>query len=150
VKTTFEFSGGREMEQQLLRLKAGTAKGASRRALRKAAKPMADQMAASAPRLSGALSESVAITSKLSPTQAAMHRRMFPGSRYAVELHVGPGPHPQGVLQEFGTETNSPQPFVRPTWDADNQALLERLKDEMWSEITKTIARGIKRGTVAE
>jgi HK97 gp10 family phage protein len=145
---TVKVEGLREIDRQLTRLKEGTAKGALRRSLRRSAKPMADLMQANAPRLSGNMADSVKITSKLSPRQASQHRKMFADMRSAVELHVGPGPYPQAITQEFGTYFHEPQPFVRPAWDADKMAMLERLKADLWSEITRTINRAAARGTL--
>jgi GAF domain-containing protein len=34
---------------------------------------------------------------------------------------------------------------VRPAWDQDREALLERLSDQMWNEIQKTLARAARR-----
>ena len=147
MRTTVKFEGGRELERQLERLKVGTGKGAARRALRKSAKPMADMMIAAAPRDTNRLAESITITSKLSSRQAAVNRQMFPDMRNAVVLHVGPGTHPQAITQEFGTSFHPPQPFVRPAWDADHKALLDRLKVDLWDEITKTVNRAVARGT---
>ena len=147
MRGTVKFEGGRELERQLERLKVGTGKGAARRALRKSAKPIAAIMEANAPRLSGDLGDSIAVTSKLSSRQASQYRNMFPDMRSAVVLHVGPGPYPQAITQEFGTYFHDPQPFVRPAWDQDHMALLDRLKVDLWEEITKTVARAVKRGT---
>ncbi|MDZ7906334.1 MAG: HK97-gp10 family putative phage morphogenesis protein [Cypionkella sp.] len=146
--TTARFEGGREMEAQLQRLATGTARGAGRRALRKAAMPLAEMMQGLAPVLSGDLAESILVTSKLARSQAAGARQMFPNVRSTVVLHVGPGTNPQAITQEFGTSFHEPQPFVRPAWDADHMDLLERLKQTLWEEITKTIARAESRGTL--
>jgi HK97 gp10 family phage protein len=147
MTVTVKVEGLRELDQQLERLKAGTGKGAVRRALKKAAEPMAAKMRAGAPRKTGKLAISVAVTSKLSRRQAGLHRKMFSDDRAAVEMFVGPGPL-TGIVQEFGTWFHPPQPFVRPVWDADQRALLDRLRAELKSEIDKAIARGAKRGTL--
>jgi len=143
-----DFEGGREMERQLARLKQGTAKGAMRRALRNSAKPMAELMKGGMRRDQGDLADSVTITSKLSPRQASLRRRMFSDERSAIELSVGPGPLPQAITEEFGTVNQAPHASVRPAWDADHMALLDRLGREMWTEIEKTIGRAAKRGTL--
>ena len=146
--TSASFEGGRDMEALLMRIATGTARGAGRRALRKAALPMAALMQANAPRLSGDLAESITVTSKLSRSQGAGNRRMFPDLRSTVVMHIGPGTNPQAITQEFGTSFHAPQPFVRPAWDADHRALLERLKTELWEEIRKTISRAAARGNL--
>lgn len=145
---TFSMDGIDELDRQLEQLKTGTAKGALRRALRKSAQPMAALMQQNAPVMSGNLAASIKITSRLSRRQAGLHRRMFRDERASVEMFVGPGPFPQAVTQEFGTYFHPPQPFVRPAWDQDHRALLDRLKAELWSEITKTINRAASRGNL--
>jgi len=135
-----------EMEEALEELAESTRKAAMRRALVKSAKPMADLAASLAPVRSGALAASVAVSTKLDKRAAAKHRRMFNDDRAAVEVFVGPaynigsgGRH--GHLLEFGTVHSAAQPFMRPAWDQDSKALLERLKVEIWSEIKKSLAR---------
>ena len=61
---------------------------------------------------------------------------MFVGPSY--DLGAG-GRH--GHLLEFGTAHSAAQPFMRPAWDQDHKALLERLKVEIWTEIKKSMAR---------
>lgn len=142
-----KIEGLRELEDQLARLRVGTGKGAARRALRKSARPLAEAMRNGAPRLTGDMADSVTITSKLSSRQAAEFRQMFPGSRHSVILHVGPGPYPEAITQEFGTYFHPPQSFARPAWDADQLQLLDRLKVALWDEITKSVRRAEARGT---
>lgn len=145
---SFSVEGLAELDAQLERLKPGTAKGALRRVLRKSARPLAEKMAAGAPRGQGDLAASIAVTSKLSRRQASMHRKMFRDDRASVEMFVGPGPLPQAITQEFGTWFHPPQPFVRPAWDEDQRAMLERIRQELWVEITKTIDRAAARGNL--
>ena len=146
MTVTVKTQGFAELDRQLERLKAGTAKGAMRRAMKKAAQPMADLMASAAPRDQGDLVESITVTSKLSRRQAGLHKSQE--SRSAVEMFIGPGPNPQAIAQEFGTESHGPQPFARPAWDQDHQDLLTRLGEELMREVEKTIARAAARGNL--
>jgi len=142
--TDFKTEGFAELEQALKQLSQSAGKGVLRRALKKSAKPMADLMISNAPRgdsSSDDLAESIAVSTKLSKRQAGKHRKMFRDDRASVEMFVGPGPDPAAWNQEFGNINHGPQPFVRPAWDADKGALLKRLADEMWSELSKSIAR---------
>lgn len=152
MKTTVKIEGLKELEQQLLRLKTGTAKGAVRRALKKAAEPMADLMRSLAPDDPSTANEdlvsSITVTSALSPRQKGMHRKMFKDDRAAVEMFIGPGPLPQARFQEFGNRHHAAQPFARPAFNSDVHAMLNRVSKEMRTEIEKTIARAAARGTL--
>ncbi|WOI54960.1 HK97-gp10 family putative phage morphogenesis protein [Palleronia sp. LCG004] len=141
MSVTVDLEGFAELEQKLEKLSTAAGKGALRRALRKSAAPLAELMREGAPERKGALAQSVAVSTKLSQRQAGLHRRMFQDDRASVEMFVGAGPLPQAVAQEFGTKDHPPQPFARPAWDADQNALLERLKVDLWDEIRKSIGR---------
>ncbi len=142
----FEVSleGFDEFEENLDLISKAAGKGVLRRAGKKAARPMADLMADLAPRgdrASDDLAESIAVSGKLSKRQARQHRKMFVDDRASVELFIGPGPDPAAWNQEFGNVNHGPQPFVRPAWDQDREAMLERLAKELWAELSKSIAR---------
>lgn len=152
MKVEIKIEGLRELEQQLLRLKTGTAKGAVRRVLKKSAEPMADLMRDFAPddptTANEDLVSSITVTSALSPRQKSAHSRMFRDERAAVEMFIGPGPLPHATFQEFGTRHHQPQPYVRPAFDADVHAMLNRISNEMRIEIDRTISRAAARGTL--
>lgn len=150
MSLTYGLEGFSELEKTLEALKPATGKAAIRRSIKAAAQPMADLMQGAAPVDDGDLQASIAISTRLDKRQAGLHRKMFRDDRAAVEVFVGPsydlgagGRH--GHLQEFGTAHHAPQPFVRPAWDQDREALLERLSDQMWNEIQKTLARAARR-----
>ena len=136
-----ELEGFSELEDALDDLSRAAGKGVLRRSLKKAALPMADLMADAAPRGQGDLQESIAVSTKLSKRQAAEHRALFRDQRAAVEMFVGAGPLPQATQSEFGNEHQAPQPFARPAWDQDQQALLDRLGGHLWAEFEKSLAR---------
>lgn len=66
---------------------------------------------------------------------------------YARFVEFGTAPRINGGkfagTQHPGT---APQPFMRPAWDSEQQATLDRIGAEMWSEIRKSAARAAKRG----
>tara|TARA_R100000049_G_C1899371_1_gene49895 strand:- start:490 stop:729 length:240 start_codon:yes stop_codon:yes gene_type:complete len=70
---------------------------------------------------------------------------MFANDRAAVEMFVGPGPDPAAWNQEFGNIHHDAQPFLRPAWDQDQRALLDRLKVELWADIEKALTRARRR-----
>ena len=141
---TVKLTGFKDLEKELDRFSKATGKGVLRRALKKSALPMAGLMQDMAPRGDAAtdnLAESISVGTKLSKRQAGQHKKMFRDDRAAVEMFVGPGPDPAAWNQEFGNVNHGPQPFVRPAWDQDRMDLLDRLANEMWSELYKSIAR---------
>lgn len=137
--------GFEEFEETLDQLSNAAGKGVLRRSLKVAAEPMAGLMRDGAPEDEGDLRDSIAVSPKLSPRQRAAHRKMFRNDQASVEMFVGPGPLPQAHLSEFGTFQQSPQPYVRPAWDQDHMALLDRIGKELWPQIRKTLARAERR-----
>lgn len=65
---------------------------------------------------------------------------------YARFVEFGTAPRINGGkfagTQHPGT---APQPFMRPAWDSEQQATLDRIGAEMWSEIRKAAARAANR-----
>lgn len=140
--------GLRELDTALGELPKALARGVLRRVGLKALQPVAETMAALAPDDpdTGApdLRTSIRVGTKLSPRQARMNRKREDKS--FVEVYAGVGPEaPQGVLQEFGTLTNPPQPFARPAWDQEKASVLETVKRDLGGEIEKTAKRLAKR-----
>jgi HK97 gp10 family phage protein len=87
-------------------------------------------------------------------------RRAAKSAQPPVMMFVGPTVKaPHAHLVEFGTapHTNggtfagsrhpgtSPRPFVRPAWDAEQEATLQRIADEMRVQIAKAITRQARR-----
>ena len=138
---TVKVEGLRELEAALKELPRSTGKAALRRALKKAAKPIADAAAARAPVDEGHLRDSIGVGTKLTRRQRSLHRKMFRNDRAAVEMFVGAGGLAQAITQEFGTFKEPPQPFMRPAWDAGKNALLDGIKDDLWGEIQKAAQR---------
>ena len=146
MKGLVRLEGFKELEKALSEIgKASTQKAVVRRALKKAAQPMADTAMALAPRQEGTLQASIAVGTKLSARQAKLHRRMFKDDKAAVEMFVGAGPLSSAHNQEFGNEHHGPQPFMRPAWDAHAMPTLNRIGNLMWDEIDKQAKRNRKK-----
>jgi HK97 gp10 family phage protein len=150
MTATVKLSGFKELEAQLDNLSKSAGRGALRRSLYRAAEPTAKLASSRAPRLTGRLQESVIVGAKLNGRQTKLHRRMFQDDRSSIELFVGPsyllgdgGRH--GHLVEFGTRKMAAQPFMRPAWDEDKMNMLDRLKENLWQEIQKAVARAERR-----
>lgn len=138
---TMKIEGLRELEAALKELPRATGKNVLRRVLRKRAQPIANAARAHATRKSGALADSAAVSTVLSPRQRALHRKMFRDDRASVEMFVGFGPDPAAHLEEYGSANNTPHPMLRPAWDSGHAALLDGIADDIWEEIAKAAAR---------
>lgn len=160
MSVTFETTGFKELDRELERLSKAAGKGVLRRSLKKAAEPLVELVRSRVPVHKGTLAASIAVSTKLAKRQAGQHRKMFRNDKASVEMFVGPsydlgagGRH--GHLVEFGTAPHmnggvfagtmhpgtAPQPFMRPAWDSDQVAMIDRLGNDLWAEIEKTIAR---------
>lgn len=64
-----------------------------------------------------------------------------------VELFMGPTEAKtkanaiKRIVQEFGSRHQPPQAYMRPAWDAEKHATLDRTRTELAAEIQKTAAR---------
>ena len=156
----FKTDGFKELEEQLDRLSKSAGKGVLRRALREASQPMVEIAKSRVPKDKGSLRDSITVSVKLAKRQAGIHRKMFRNDKASVEMFLGPsydlgagGRH--GHLVEFGTAPHinkgqfpgtqhpgtAPQPFMRAAWDEDQVKLLDRIGQNMWKELQKSIAR---------
>ena len=142
---TVSIEGLRELDMALGELGKVTGRNVLRRVAVARLEPMAEEARrlASANDWSGDLAASIAVSTKL----AGYAKRLNKRSRSEAEAHMGPAGKggakapPQGSQQEFGNKNHPPQPFMRPAWDGGKDALLEGIKDDLWSEIEKAAAR---------
>ena len=132
--------GLKELDRALLEMKSSTARGVVRRALTRAAEPIAEDMAARAPRDTGYLAEHIDTGVRLSRRQRSVSRKQSD-----VEVFAGATRVVQATLAEFGTRDQSAQPFARPAWDAGKMRALADVKSGLADEIEKTAKRAAKR-----
>ena len=83
--------------------------------------------------------------------RSAMAAAQASGEVPSVELFMGPAKGTKraaikSVVQEFGSRKQAPHPYMRPAWDRDQAALLQRVATELRSEIDKSVARAAKAG----
>ena len=147
MSITVKLEGFKELETELAKLATPALRKASaRRALRVSAQPIVDAAQAKAPRGdTNTLAPSIKFGTRLSKRQSGLHRRMFRGSRAAVEAFIGAGPLASAHTQEFGTRHHGVQPFLRPAWDGGQKAMLEQIKAALWADIEKAVARAERR-----
>lgn len=145
MTVTVELSGFSELEAELERLSKAAGKGVLRRALKTSAEPVANIANSLAPvGETGEYSKSFVYSTKLNKRQAGLHRRMFRNDKASVEGFLGTN-DPAGVQQEFGNINHAAQPALRPAWEQDKMALLDRLSKELWAELEKAISRAERR-----
>lgn len=143
---TIDMEGFRDLDVALGDLGSKvTARGVGRRALTKAAQPIADDyIDRLQPHvLTGALRDSSGVGTKLTRRQAVLARKSERKS--FAEVYVGSGGLPQAHLQEFGTEDTPPRPSLRTAWEHGWRAALDALGQLLWDEIKKTVARAERR-----
>lgn len=146
MTVTVRTEGFAELERALAELGRGaTQKASLRRAAVKALQPVAALAETLAPRDKGTLAVSIGVGTRLTRRQAGLHRRMFANDRAAVEVFAGAGGLAQATQMEFGNFKDAPQAFMRPAWDAEGRATLERLATELWADIRRTAARQARR-----
>ena len=132
----FKVEGLADLDEALKELPKATARNVLLRALKEHGQPIADAGEAAAPRLSGKLADSYTVGTKLSRRQKKMNKK-----ESAVEVYVGPTPHPKSVQTEFGNAHQGPHPHLRPAWDGNVRRVLDGITKSLAVQIEKTRAR---------
>lgn len=144
--TSVHVEGLRELDKALGELTKASAKGVVRRVLLKAAQPIADMARSLAPDDPDTpdpdLESSIGVGTKLSPRQGRLEKKE---TKHFSQVYAGAGPLPYAHLIEFGSINNSPKPFMRPAWDAQQGVALDIIKRDLGTEIMKTAERAAKR-----
>lgn len=157
---TMRVEGLRELDKALAELPKSAAKATLRRVLKKAGKPIAIKAASLAPVDTANLALSIDYATRKphdheggrqafgrvmraggSRDQAIAASRAASANNAFAEAFVGPGRHPQAIMQEFGTVHHGPQPFMRPAWDATKGKALQIIIAELAGEIRKAATR---------
>lgn len=138
-------TGFADLEKALKDLEKRAGKRVLSGSLKKAALPIADVANNLAPKgETGQYAKSFVYSTRLTKRQARLHRKMFRDDRAAVEGFVGTS-DPAGIQQEFGNINHKAQPALRPAWDREAQATLDRLGKIMWEEFKKAQTRATRR-----
>lgn len=164
MKTTVSVKGLRELDAALAEFSKSTARSIVRRALLKAAQPMADEAKRLAPVAAvdgGQLRNSIKVTTAKPPghkSKAAFSAAMKAGATGAqagaaqraynrenpgafAEVFVAPDKLAQAWPQEVGTVNHPPQPYMRPAFEAKKDEAIEILATEIKAEIGKAAER---------
>lgn len=138
---SFQIEGLAELDVALTELPKATARNVLLRVLTQQGKPIRDDGARNAPRLTGRLSDSYTITTKLSRRQASLNVK---GSD--VEVYIGPGPAAEGVQTEFGNAHQAAEPHLRPAFDNNVSNVLNGIREALAGEIEKARSRLAQKG----
>jgi HK97 gp10 family phage protein len=165
--------GLKELQASLDQIaKRSTQTAVLRRALAKAAEPMRAKAEALAPVRTGDLSEGIKISTRtVGEVGAAAYSRIMrvtggdkgasvaamrdarrearaSGINPPVQLFMGPtvgSGAGYGHFQEFGTRNHAPDPFMRPAWESEAKATVDRIAPMLRAEIDRAVARAAKR-----
>lgn len=137
TRVRFRVEGLKECEEALKALPFATSKNVLRRALRKAAEPVASSAKQRVRKRTGKLGVSISVGTKLSKRQ----RKAANETKTGVEVYVGAGPLPHAHMLEFGTSRQAPQPFLREAVDANGKRVIETFRDEIRAEVAKAMKR---------
>jgi HK97 gp10 family phage protein len=137
TRIRFHVEGLKECEEALKALPFATSKNVLRRALRKAAEPVATSAQQRVEKRTGRLGRSITVGTKLSRRQ----RKAAAETKTGVEVYVGAGPLPHAHMLEFGTSRQAPEPYLRPAVDAQGNRIIETFRDEVRTEVAKAMQR---------
>jgi HK97 gp10 family phage protein len=147
ARTTVRLTGFKELNKALNELPKGAHSGALRRAGTKAMQPMADLAARLAPNdpktvAPDDLSTSIGLSSRAKAGRGGLEG-IEKGTR--ANIHMGPASslpqYPRAIVMEFGSKKDTPQPYMRPAFEQDGSAVIDRLGPLLKAEIDKVVAR---------
>jgi len=142
MTVTVKIEGLSELKTAIEQLPKATGKSVMQKVLMARAKTIAAAAKSLVPVESGELRDSIVASTRLSKSQA---REAKEAASY-VEVYAGAGPLPHAHLVEFGSVHNQPQPYMRPAWDNHKGALLDAIKEDLWSEIQKAVDKLARKG----
>jgi HK97 gp10 family phage protein len=142
MKIKAEIVGLPELLRTMEQLPRATNRSALQKVLKKAGEPILSSIQQKAPRDSGYLSQSFAISTKLNPSN---RRDVAREGKDFAEVYVGTRRGSAAQKIEYGTVHMTAKPFIRPSWDSGKGPALETIKKGLWTEISKAAARYAKR-----
>ena len=138
---TIKLDGFAELDKALSELGKSTERGVLRRIAMKALEPVRDDAQSLAPVDEGDLRDSIIIGSRLNKNARRFDRQQ---PREGVRVFVGTN-NRNGAAREFGSVRSRATPFLAPAWDANENRVLDYVKQNLGKEIEKTAARVAKK-----
>lgn len=146
--SSFKFEGGKELEAALMNLGSRvTARNVGRRALTKAAEPVAAKARLLAPKDEHDLEHSIKVGKAIPAYQRDGNR----GDYIAVFVGIDASVDERLVIYAAEQERGNParnleaQPYMRPAWDSEKGKALDRIAPDLWDEITAANARAARK-----
>ena len=166
--STVKLEGFKELDAALADLTKATAGNVLKRALMKGAEIIANDAKGKAPVDTGKLAGSIAATTRVpaiaDPGKQAFAEAMSKGltkAQAGKSARDARRAHPQafarafvgvyasakvrGIWQEFGTSVHTAQPYMRPAFDNNAQAVLGGLKGDIRAELDRAAARAARK-----
>lgn len=147
---TVVLTGFRELESTLRQLPKATGKNVLKRIGKGALEPMADAARSKAPKRSGALAYSIAVSERRTKRARTSTTKFVNGKFRAsastgVQVAMGPSAG-KGVLyyaafDEFGTVDTPAFGYMRAAWDSGYYQALEYVKDNLWAAVERAVAK---------
>jgi HK97 gp10 family phage protein len=165
VRLTIQIKGLKELERGLQDLKKATRRNAIRRALMKSIEPMAEDARQRAPVDKGKLQKSIIVGTKVKVSQSTGglekimtdqgirttggNFEMTPDgwrrrSAGAIIVYMGPTSS-IAHFQELGTAHHAAQPFMRPAFEANKEAVLNDFQKWLEVEVEKARKRAARK-----
>jgi hypothetical protein len=133
-KMRIRVEGLSALDRELRQFAPKIQKSVERRAIRRAMKPMMELAKTFAPFGTGDLEASIRIS--VSTRRGFVTATMGPSRKVSKDDAI------KAMVQEFGSvRMPIPNSYMRPAWDADHRAMLERLKVELRHEIDRALSR---------
>lgn len=153
MSVTVDVQGLKELERSMEDMSTRMGRAVLTRSLKKASQPLADLMSDLAPddpnTPTDDLEQSITVTTRATrQVRSSMAKfSRITGLKNAATVFVGPdAKNFYGVFPEFGTIKQAPQPFMRPAWEQDQDALLGRVKEHLAEEIDRAVKRLAAKG----
>lgn len=129
-----------EVTEAMENLSKAANRNVCRKALRAGGVPIRDAAQQAAPKHSGVLRISIAISDRLTRRQ----KRTKPKVN-EVEMYVGPSTGQGATFYashvEYGTEDTPIQPYMRPAWDGQREHALDIIAEHLRIEVRKAAQR---------
>lgn len=137
ASVTVQIEGLREVAASLENLPDALGKKVQEELLRARGQLIADTASRLVPRDHGDLQRSISVSPRLTPKEFARFQKVDPGD---VVMFVGPDDTGfYGTFVEYGTNDTPAQPFMRPAWDANKEALVQGLAADLATRIEKAV-----------
>ena len=141
MAVTMKIEGLREMDAALGELSKAVARNTLIRVGKAALEPMAEvarSLAPDDPETGGNdLKASIVVGTKLTARQKRLAKKE---PKDFATVHMGTA-DPAGIQQEFGNVNHGPQSFMRPAFQSEAQATIDRVAKGLKPEIDKSVQR---------